>query len=155
MSHAPIPDRRHGVRIVTLKNFVLFLFVAMAMLVTAELVVRTRRPEPTDYGRIIDQQMPAETVAKQAPEVVTEGKIADQTAVDPLLVAPIERSQYLDLPVVPAPSQAGSIPTTTATGEAPQAIAAGARAAEGTAVAVVTSTAAAPLLSGGTFKERP
>jgi hypothetical protein len=102
MARFLMPERRRGFRIVTLKNFGVFILIVMGLFAAVELVERARRPQPGDYGRIIGRQLPQQPVmATRAPEAVTEGAITDQTAADPMLVAPAVRSQYLGSPKLP------------------------------------------------------
>lgn len=156
MSNVLMPDRRRHVRIVTLKNFGIFVLACFAVLATAELVARIRRPAVDGYGRIVQRQLPAApAVATRAPEVVHEGEIPDQNAADPWLVEPAARSQYLGDPQLPVQAAAPPAPAPETTEAAPK-LDGGSHVAivgNGNGVKLVTgSSPARPQLSGGIFK---
>lgn len=149
----PNRDRRARRRILTLKNA---RFVVLGLvLLTVGVVLYARRGGTSagDYGRLFGKQVTQTQV--QAPrhlDVVTEAPVPDQTAADPLLVAPAAREQYLGVNGQPAaPAQ---VPAVTAT-PPPKAVAI----QQGDRVAVVgdasgvsiarTTSAATPKLTGG------
>jgi hypothetical protein len=150
-----MPERRRGVRIVTLKNFGAFILIAVGLFAAVELVERARRPAPGDYGRVIGKQLPQAVSATRAPEVVTEGEITDQTAVDPMLVAPAARSQYLGSPELPKPplarSAAAEKPAVPAVSRDAYGVAIGGE-VQGVTVVVGKSATPMPQLAGGIFK---
>ncbi len=146
-------DRRAHRRILTLKNA--RLVVLGLMLLTAGVVLYARRQHGNagDYGRLFGKQITQPQVqAPRHPDVVTEAPVPDQTAADPLLVAPAAREQYLGVDQqTGAPAQAPAVLATPA----PNAIAI----QQGDRVAVVgdasgvsiarTTGAATPKLRGG------
>ena len=138
----------------TLRNFGALLVVMIALFTAVELVARHRRPAPTDYGRLVGQQFPTDTVATRAPEVVTEGAIDDQTAPDPMLLEPAARAQYLGSPQL-TPTQAQPPGSTTAAPVVGRAEGGAAVVGQGSDVAIAKSpTVPLPKLSGGIFKEQ-
>jgi hypothetical protein len=158
----PIRDRRSRRRIFTLKNFAKAALVAVIVFVL--LSFDWHRPMSRDYGRLFAHQVaPVETAKPQTP-VVVEGKVEDQTSIDPLLIAPAAREQALgvniNLPpretatIAPASIAAPIAPTIEP--EAPRAT--GTRGVvivgDANGVAIVKSTPAQPpVLSGGIFKQ--
>jgi len=104
------PERRQRVRILTLKNFGLVAIVAVVLLVGANLVSEARRTHHGDYGRLFGREVgKSETVTARKVEVVTEAPVADQTAADPLLLAPAGREQYLETGEINATAPAQAI----------------------------------------------
>ena len=91
----PIRDRRQRKRYLTLRNAA-FAFVALVVVFAGITIRSEMEPENRDtLGDLVRRQMPevetkpVEVVHEAAPEVV------DQTAADPMLVAPAAREQWL------------------------------------------------------------
>jgi hypothetical protein len=125
----PVRDRRAGRRILTLRNagkFALGLLVLVGLLA---LVDHFRKPASGDYGRLFGSRVAQPDLPKSRPvDVVTEQAspaVADQTAPDPMLLAPAAREQEV-LGVTPAPASASA-----------------------TAVAPAAAATTTPLLQGG------
>ncbi|SRR6266550_4110382 len=92
----PIRDRRQRRRILTLKNLGK---VAIGMLIFfAGLTMQSnyRKTDTNgDYGRLLGKQVSSHvSIEPRKPDIVTV-PIQDQTAADPLLVAPAAREQWL------------------------------------------------------------
>jgi hypothetical protein len=109
------PERRQHIRILTLKNFAKFLGI-VAVFFAGLSIEYINRDTRDDYGRLVRKEIPRnDDVRPQPPQVVTEGPVvADQTAADPLLLAPAARQQeFLSTtavtPVVPAEPPQGTI----------------------------------------------
>ena len=151
--NVPNRDRRAHRRILTLKNARLVVLALVLVTVGVVLFARRGHGNAGDYGRLFGKQVTQPQV--QAPrhhDVVTEAPVPDQTAADPLLVAPAAREQYLGVDQQPgAPAQASAVPVTPA----PKAVAI----QQGERVAVVgdasgvsiarTTGGATPKLRGG------
>ena len=116
---------------------------------------QTRRGRAGEYGRLFGAEASASNdTAGHKSEVVEEAPVADQTAPDPMLVAPAAREQLLM-------NSPATTTTTIAPVVQPQVVAKGhgtTIVGEGNAVKVVkapaTSTAPQPVLSGGIFKQQ-
>jgi hypothetical protein len=126
---------------------------------TISIYSEARRGKASDYGRLFGSQVgaPARDVSRNV-EIVPEGSVADQSAPDPMLVAPAAREQLLMAksnvdpapvpttsvaPIVVVPANAKTHETTI-TGDS-----------NGIVVAKpASSTAAHPVLSGGIFKQQ-
>jgi hypothetical protein len=97
-THLPPRDRRHGKRVLTLRNLKFFglavVLAVVALMVTSEIL---HRRHTDGYGRLFGKQVSGHDVTPryQAPEPVIEGTIADDDRADALLVQPAARSQYL------------------------------------------------------------
>jgi hypothetical protein len=97
-THLPPRDRRHGKRVLTLRNLKFFglaiVLAFVALMITSEIL---HRRHTDGYGRLFGKQVSGSgaTPRYQAPEPVTEGTIADEEHADALLVQPAARSQYL------------------------------------------------------------
>ena len=142
----PIRDRRQRRRILTLKNF--FIFVAVTVTAFAAISLRSemRGMKPGDYGRLFRRETPPPVEAKPM-EVVREEPpptVGDQTQADPTLVEPMQRSQWLVDDTATTTTPAPMISAASVRGEADVAIVGG---AEG--VAVVKKERRKPVLSGG------
>jgi len=154
----PVRDRRARRRILTLRNAGK---VALGLIVLAgllALVGHFRKPASGDYGRLFGSRVAQPDLPKTRPvDVITEQPspaVTDQTAPDPMLVAPAAREQEV-LGVTPAPAPASAMPV------APAAAASGTPLLQGGSehvgivggsggVAIVKSkTEAAPKLRGG------
>lgn len=105
----PVHDRREHVRILTLRNFGWALLVVVVAFAGIDVVSHMRVPRSEDFGRLFQRHIGAEpVVARRVPEVVTEEPVPDQTAADPLLLEPAERSQYLVTTTIAPPTQTTS-----------------------------------------------
>jgi hypothetical protein len=98
----PIRDRRQRKRILTLKNFGVFMAVLAVVFVAISIRSEMRGLNPGGYGRLFNSAVPPAVEAKSM-EVVTEAqpstvdsRVADQTHADPMLVQPMVRAQWLD-----------------------------------------------------------
>jgi hypothetical protein len=103
----PIRDRRQRRRILTLKNFGK---VALGMIIFfAGLTMQSnyRKTDTNgDYGRLLGKQVSSHVaIEPRIPDIVTV-PIQDQTAADPLLVAPAAREQWLGVNGSPATTAA-------------------------------------------------
>ncbi|HET8773422.1 MAG TPA: hypothetical protein VFP80_06515 [Thermoanaerobaculia bacterium] len=93
----PIRDRRRRKRILTLKHFGIVMAVLAVAFVAISIRSEMRGLGPSGYGRLFNREVPPAVEAKPM-EVVHEAEpaaVADQTHVDPMLVQPMERSQWL------------------------------------------------------------
>jgi hypothetical protein len=154
----PIRDRRSRRRILTLKNFA----KAGAVLVVIFILLSFdwNRPDAKDYGRLLARQVTPVEPAKTAP-VIREAEVQDQTAADPLLIAPAAREQELGVNVTLPPRTQTVAPAAVATTYQPEVAAPSASGTKGVVivgdangVAIVKSQAAPrPVLSGGIFKQ--
>jgi hypothetical protein len=117
----PIRDRRQHKRYLTLRNaakaFAVFSVVFLAITIRSEM-----QPRHGDgFGRLLQKEMPK--VEAKPVEVVHEAPapVPDQTAADPMLVAPAAREQWLyddrQQPTTAASLQ--PVPSNTATVTAP------------------------------------
>lgn len=91
----PIRDRRQRKRYLTLRN-ARNVFIGLAVLFIAITIRSEMQPRHADsFGRLLDRQLPK--VESQPVEVVKEAPppITDQSAPDPMLVAPVAREQWL------------------------------------------------------------
>lgn len=146
----PIRDRRQGKRYLTLRN-VRNVFIGLVVLFVL-ITIRSEMPSKgsDSFGRLLDREMPR--VETKPVEVVREAspQVSDQTAADPMLVAPAAREQWLRddtatnaaavIEPIPAPVAAVARPGT----EARVAIVGG---PEG--VSVVEQKRRRPVLTGG------
>lgn len=92
----PIRDRRQGKRYLTVRNV---FFTGVAVVVAFAAITLRSEMEPKNretFGDLVRRQLPAEIETKPV-EVVTEAApaIVDETAADPMLVAPAAREQWL------------------------------------------------------------
>ena len=159
----PIRDRRSHRRIFTLKNFAKAALVAILVFVL--LSFDWHRPMSRDYGRLFAHQVTPVEAAKPQTPVVVEGKVEDQTSIDPLLIAPAAREQALGVNINLPPRETTTVaPAAIAVAPIAPTIEPEAPHATGTrgvvivgdanGVAIVKSTAAPrPVLSGGIFKQ--
>src|SRR5689334_702855 len=74
------PERRKHVRILTIRNFAVALFVMVIALVTANVISEMRAPRHGEYGRLTIEAKP---VSVKPPAIVTEAEIPDETPVGP------------------------------------------------------------------------
>lgn len=149
-----LPERRRRTRVLTLKNFGIFLAVVVAVFIGISIRSEMRGRGVPGYGRLVNRGLPQD-VAVTPREVVTEAPaIDDRQSADPMLTSAAAREQYLrgeQTPAVvpvPAPAAAAAIPPPVRRGDGDVAIVGG---ADGVTI-VKTDSAARPKLSGGIFK---
>jgi hypothetical protein len=155
----PIRDRRQHRRVLTIRNCAITM-LSIAVVLASISIYEARGKTAGDYGRLFARQAdsPRRDLSRRV-NVVREGPVADQTAADPMLVAPAIRGQLLM-----APSN-DVLTTSSTTNFAPRPVTAsdGTTAGHGTTIVgdgsgiMVangrSSTAKAPTLSGGIFKQ--
>ena len=156
----PIRDRRQRRRILTIKNCALTMLSLAVVFASISIYSASRRGNTADYGRLFGTQVgaPNRGVSRNL-EVVHEGTVADQSAPDPMLVAPAGREQLLmaksNVDPTPAPtSQVTPAPITIvpANAKAHETTIVG----DGNGIVVAkpaSTTTAHPVLSGGIFKQ--
>lgn len=140
----------------TLRNFgwmVVAIVIALALInVASEL----RAPRAGDYGRLFTKRVVDEDKnVHPAPAVVHEAEVPDQDRVDPMLIAPAARTEYLGtspaatMPIAAPPAMATTSPArhTLADHSKIEIVGSG----DGVRIEART-TAAAPKLSGGIFR---
>jgi hypothetical protein len=144
-------DRRKHRRIVTLRNFG---WLTVAMLIAFIGLSFDRRVNSEGFGRIMEKQIAPNDDVRARPQVVTEAPpVPDQTAADPLLLAPAAREQaYLSTePVQRAPIAAAQIAPvdTSANGGSVSIV------GDSGGVVIIRNGESAnrPLLAGGIFKQ--
>lgn len=147
----PIRDRRARKRILTLKNFAIF--VAVLVLLFAIITIRSEMRGSTigDYGRLFQKEAAVE-IEQKPVEVVHEAPqpVDDSTHPDPMLTEPAARAQWLQDETAATTAAATAVPITPAqaarvtSGSAEVAIVGG-----NTGVAVVRKERKKPVLSGG------
>src|SRR5215210_2323531 len=153
MSHrldliVPIHDRRKRKRILTLKNFGIFMAVLVVAFIAISIRSELRGLAPGDYGRLFRREVPPPVEAKPM-EIVREEEppaVDDQSHADPMLVEPMARAQWLvdDTATTTAPVTTPVVTSASMRGEADVAIVGG---SEG--VTVVRKERRKPVLSGG------
>lgn len=90
----PVKDRRARKRYLTLKNFGWFALVCA--IAFAAITIRSEFRDPTDHGTLYERRVISE-VEQRPVEVVEEATpIGDQAVADPMLVAPLARSEWLE-----------------------------------------------------------
>jgi hypothetical protein len=93
---APMHDRRRGRRVLTIKNFAIFVLVLAFVFGAVNIVSELRRPRRGDYGRLFGREVKRESVKPTAPQpIVAEAEVEDREHADPTLLAPAAREQYL------------------------------------------------------------
>lgn len=112
----PIRDRRQHKRILTLRNF--GIFVAVAVVAFVIISVRSELRGTTvdrEYGRLFRSEIP-KPVEPQPMEIVQEATaVDDQTHADPTLLQPAARAQWLQddatqtATITPAPVTASAV----------------------------------------------
>lgn len=154
--NVPIRDRRQSKRILTLKNarWALLVFAVAATAVTIQ--SEMRRNIADDYGRLFGKQVAREDgVVKPKFDVVKEAPVVDQTAADPLLVAPAAREQYLGVADNALQPVANSVMTTAQPLDAPRggniAIVGG---TDGVSIVKSGSNGRPATLAGGIFRRQ-
>lgn len=117
----PVRDRRQHKRYVTLRN-ARNVFIGLAVLFVVITIRSELQPRQADsFGRLLERELPQVEEARPV-EVVKEAAppVADQTAPDPMLVAPAQREQWLhDDTATTSASMEPLAPITTATVTAP------------------------------------
>jgi hypothetical protein len=158
----PIRDRRQHRRILTIKNCAVTMLSVAVVFASISIYSEARRGKAGDYGRLFGSQVgtPTRDVSRNVEVVHEGGSVDDQSAPDPMLVAPAGREQLLmaksnaDQPPVstseipPAP-----IVVVPASAKAHQTTIAGDSKGIVVAKPPASSTAAHPVLSGGIFKQ--
>jgi hypothetical protein len=157
----PIKDRRERRRILTIKNCAMTMLGIAVVFASISIYSGSRRGTAGDYGRLFGTQVGAPNHVSSNVAIVQEGAVTDQSAPDPMLVAPAGRERLLmagsnvdqtPLPVpvtatrnVVAPVDMSKTHGTTIVGDS-----------NGVAVAhaPASSTAPPPPLSGGIFKQQ-
>jgi hypothetical protein len=157
----PIRDRRQRRRILTIKNCAVTMLSLAVVFATISIYSASRRGKAADYGRLFGTQVgaPNRGVSRNL-EVVHEGTVADQSASDPMLIAPAGREQLLmaksNVDQTPAlTSQVTPAPITIvpASAKAHETTIVG----DGNGIVVAkpaSTTTAHPVLSGGIFKQQ-
>jgi hypothetical protein len=158
----PIKDRRQGRRVLTIKNCAMTMLGVAVVFASISIYSESRRGTTADYGRLFGTQVGAPNHVSSNVAIVQEGSVADQTAPDPMLIAPAAREQLLmaGSNVDQTPLPAAAVPAVTSVivpvnGSKPH----------GTAIigdsngvvvahAPASSTAPPPPLSGGIFKQQ-
>lgn len=132
------------------------MIVAVGLFVGLTIFSEFHKPKAHDeFGRLLNEQVatPAPQI-QRAPQVVTEGSIADQDHADPTLVQASIRTQYLGVEpnaITPAPAvPVESVPGPTAIDKAHATIVGD---ANGVTLAK-TDTQTRGVLGGGIFKQQ-
>ena len=138
-------ERRKHVRIVTLKNFGWLLLGLTVIFIALSFDLFSHAPA-SGYGRIVDREIERHEIQPPAPVVTESQPVPDQTAPDPLLIAPAAREQeFLSTatlaPPPPAPMEARGSGVNIV--------------GDSSGVAIVRNgeTAKRPVLAGGIFKQ--
>ena len=146
-------ERRQHLRILTLKNFRWVLVVVVVFLIAVSLDLTTRGAPSADYGRLYQKHIKPREEVTPRPAIVTEAPpVPDQTAADPLLIAPAAREQeFLSTePQRPTPIAASTVPVETrGSGNGVNIV------GDSGGVVIVRSSenAKKPVLAGGIFKQ--
>ena len=145
-------ERRKRKRILTLKNAGWAAVVLFVAIVAVSIQSEMRHGVSGGYGRLLGKQVATDSVAKPKFDVVKEAPVADETAADPLLIAPAAREQDLGV-TNGAIQQAATNVTTAQPLDAPRgghvAIVGG---ADGVTIARGTGETR-PVLAGGIFRQ--
>jgi len=152
----PIRDRRQSRRILTIRNCAISMLAIAVVFASISIYNEHRHAAAGEYGRLFGSQVSAanDGVARKN-DVVTEGPVADQSAPDPMLVAPAAREQLLVAKTNTAPPATTTTIAPVATPQVP-ASAHGTTIvgdADGVKIVKAPSTTTAPVLSGGIFKQ--
>jgi hypothetical protein len=143
--NVPIHDRRRRRRILTLKNFGIFLAVMAIAFIAITIRSEMRGLTPGNYGRLFRSEVPPPVAPKPMEVVREEPPPPDDTHADPTLIEPMERSQWLvDDATTAAAITTPVVTASTMRGEADVAIVGG---TDG--VTVVKREKRRPVLSGG------
>jgi len=155
----PIRDRRQHRRILTMRNCAITMLSVAVVFAAISLYNEHHHGIGDEYGRLFGKQVavPNDGITRKA-DVIKEGPVADQSAPDPMLVAPAAREQIL-MANTNVPATAASVVVAQ-----PAPVVADVRGhgttivGDGNGVTVVkapaTSTAPRPVLSGGIFKQQ-
>ena len=101
----PIRDRRAHKRILTLRNLRNASIVIAVLFLAVTIQSDLRHPKSGEYGRLFSKQVPGQNeIARTRQDVIREAPVPDQTAADPLLLAPAAREQYLGVDGNAAPA---------------------------------------------------
>lgn len=149
------PERRSRTRVLTLKNFAIFLGVVIVIFIGISIRSEMRGRGATGYGRLVNNGLQEEVPVKPREVVIEAPPIDDRQSADPMLTSAAAREQYLrgeQKPAVvpaplPPPATASAMPPVRR-GDGDVTIVGG---AEGVTV-VKTDSASQPKLSGGIFK---
>jgi hypothetical protein len=136
------PERRRHRRILTLKNFAKALVLLVVFLAGLSVEV-SLRDSSGDYGRLMQKDMPRNNDIRPQPPVVTEAPVADQTAADPMLLAPAAREQEF-LSTGTTTTTTTTATTTTATTPPLPSI----------TIRRASESSKPPVLAGGIFKQQ-
>ena len=155
----PIRDRRQGRRILTIKNCAISMLTIAVVFASISIYNETRRGASGEYGRLFGSQVPAanDGIARKT-DVVSEGPVNDQSAPDPMLVAPAAREQLL-VSNSNTTTQATTTTIAPVTPSRPQVLASVGHGttivgdADGVKIVKAPATSTAPVLSGGIFKQ--
>jgi hypothetical protein len=156
----PIRDRRQSRRILTIRNCAISMLAIAVIFASISIYNETRRGAAGDYGRLFGSQVPAANGGvTRKTDVVSEGRVSDQAAPDPMLVAPAAREQLL----VSNSNTTTQATTTTIAPVTPLTQPVLASVGHGTTIVgdadgvkivkAPSTTTAQPVLSGGIFKE--
>lgn len=92
----PVHDRRQRRRILTLKNLGILTVTVIVLFAGVSIYSEYgRKSADGDFGRLFGRQVQPAEPKKPNLEIVQEAPIADETAADPMLLAPAAREQYL------------------------------------------------------------
>lgn len=157
----PVRDRRQSRRLLTTKNTLGTLLVATVIFAAVTIRSEMRGKSGDGYGRLFGKQVSSqEHLGKPAYDVVHEqAPVQDQTASDPMLVAPAAREQILLDNTAQATASTATIPTQTeivAASATPISVGTGENVQivggpEG--VTIVKGQTKRPTLGGGIFKQ--
>lgn len=148
-----MPERRQHRRILTLKNMRWVVGVLVLFLVAVSLDLSIRGAPTTDYGRLYRKHIKPGVDVKPRPPIVVEAPpVPDQTAADPLLIAPAAREQEFLSTTADRPVAMGTVATVPiiARGSGDGVSIVG---DSGGVVIVRGSDAKRPVLAGGIFKQ--
>jgi hypothetical protein len=158
----PIRDRRQRRRILTIKNCAITMLSLAVVFAMISIYSEARRGKTGDYGRLFGTQVgaPSRGVSRNL-EVVHEGSVDDQSAPDPMLVAPAGGEQLLmaksNVDQTPASTSAAA-PAPIAVVPANEKVHETTIVGDGNGIVVAkppaSSTAAHPVLTGGIFKQQ-
>jgi hypothetical protein len=102
------PERRKGIRILTIANVGRALLVLVLVVAAANIISEMRKPRPGEFGRLNRDPAP---VAVKHPEVVTEAEVPDITPAGPsaaLLSGVAPAPLPVQEPVMPAGEATGA-----------------------------------------------
>jgi hypothetical protein len=152
----PIRDRRQRRRILTIRNCAISMLSVAVIFAAISIYNERYHGTAEEYGRLFGKQVavPNEGIARKT-DVIKEGPVADQTAPDPMLVAPAAREQILmantNVAAAPVAVAPPTPPIGDVRGHGTTIV------GDGNGVTVVkatTTTESRPVLSGGIFKQQ-